>query len=144
MSGINKAILLGNVGKDPDIRHLDNGRSVAKFPLATTERYKNKEGERVEKTEWHNINIWSPLAEIVEKYVRKGSKLYLEGRIQTRNYEDASGNKKYFTEVEAREMLMLDSRAEGDTSYQSTSSSQSASSEASPPPVADDVDDLPF
>lgn len=144
MPGINKAILLGHVGKDPDIRHLDNGRAVAKFTLATTEQYKNREGERVEKTEWHNINMWSPLAEIVEKYVHKGSKLYLEGRIQTRNYEDASGNKKYFTEVEAREMIMLDNKAEGSSSYEPAASSSTTASEPAPPPVAEDADDLPF
>ena len=143
MSGVNKAILVGNVGKDPEVRHLDNGRSVAKFPLATTERYKNKEGERVERTEWHNINMWSPLAEIAEKYIRKGSKLYVEGRIQTRNYEDASGNKKYFTEVEVRDMIMLDSRGEGTSDYEPSSGASTTSPESAPP-VAEDEDDLPF
>ena len=141
MPGINKVILVGNVGKDPEIRHLETG-SVAKFPLATTERYKNKSGERVEKTEWHNISIWSPLSEIVEKYVHKGSRLYIEGRLQTRNYEDNAGNKRYFTEVVGRDMLMLDSKSESESSYSSPQSSTEATPEE--PPVADEADDLPF
>ena len=141
MPGINKVILVGNVGKDPEIRHIETG-SVAKFPLATTERYKNKAGERTEKTEWHNISIWSPLSEIVEKYVHKGSRLYIEGRLQTRSYEDSAGNKRYFTEIVGREMLMLDSRSDSDTPY----SSAQAPTEATPeePATADEADDLPF
>lgn len=107
MSGINKAILIGYVGKEPAVKHLDGGRAVARFTLATTERYKNRQGERIEKTEWHNIVLWTPLAEIVEKYVKSGHKLYLEGRILSRSYESDSGETRYITEIECREMLML-------------------------------------
>ena len=140
MSSINKAILVGNVGKDPEVRHLSNGRSLTKLSLATTERYKNKEGERVEKTEWHNVNFWSPLAEVVAQYVKKGSKLYVEGRIQTRNYEDDAGNKRYFTEIECREMVMLDSRGASGSSE----SVEEGAAPAAPPVSEEEADDLPF
>ena len=112
MAGVNKAILLGNVGKDPEVRYLDNQRAVAKCPLATTHVYKGRDGARVETTEWHNLVFWSPLAEIVEKYVKKGTRLYVEGRISTRSYDDREGNKRYITEIEAREMQMVSTRGE--------------------------------
>jgi single-strand DNA-binding protein len=106
MSGVNKVILVGNVGKDPEVRYLEGGLAMVKFTLATTESYKNKEGLKVDQTEWHNITMWNKLAEIAEKYVRKGNKLYIEGRIRTRSYGDEN-NKKYFTEIIAEEMVML-------------------------------------
>lgn len=106
MSGVNKVILVGNVGKDPEVKYLEGSVPVAKFPLATSETYKNKEGQRVEQTEWHNIVLWRGLAEVAEKYVRKGNKLYIEGKIRTRNYEE-NGVKKYFTEIIADSMTML-------------------------------------
>ena len=138
MLGINKVILVGNTGKDPEMRHLESGRACAKLTLATQERYKNREGERVEKTEWHNLVFWSPLAEIVEQYVQKGSKLYIEGKIRTRSYEDKQGEQRYITEVEVREMIMLDSRREGQTISPSTEA------KAPEPPIEEDADDLPF
>ncbi len=143
MSGINKVILIGHVGKEPEIRHVSNGRAVNKFSLATTERYKNKAGERVEKTEWHNITLWTPLAEIVDKYVRKGSKLYIEGRLRTHSYEDDAGAKRYFTEVEARELVMLDTKADSG-GVAPPDESASTTSQQAPPPVADEADNLPF
>ncbi len=106
MSGINKVILVGNVGKDPEIKYLDGGVAVARFSLATTESYKNKEGLKVETTEWHNIVMWRGLAEVAEKYVRKGKMLYIEGKIRTRQYGEEN-NKKYFTEIVVDEMKML-------------------------------------
>ncbi len=106
MSGINKVILVGNVGKDPEIKYLDGGVAVARFSLATTESYKNKEGLKVETTEWHNIVLWRGLAEVAEKYVRKGKMLYIEGKIRTRQYGEEN-NKKYFTEIVADQMTML-------------------------------------
>ena len=106
MSGVNKVILIGNVGKDPEVRYLEGGVAVAKFSLATTEVYKNKEGQKVETTEWHNIVMWRALAEIAEKWVRKGNKLYIEGKIRTRSYEQ-DGQKKWFTEIVADQMQML-------------------------------------
>lgn len=106
MSGVNKVILVGNVGKDPEVRYLEGGVAVARFPLATTEVYKNREGQKVEQTEWHNIVLWRGLAEIAEKYIRKGKQLYIEGRIRTRTYEE-NNVKKYFTEIQAEAMTML-------------------------------------
>ncbi len=106
MSGINKVILVGHVGKDPEVKYLDGGIAVAKFTLATTEYYKNKEGQKVDQTEWHNITLWRGLAEIAEKYVRKGKLLYIEGRLRTRQYGEEN-NRKYFTEIIADTMQML-------------------------------------
>ena len=106
MSGINKVILVGNVGKDPEVKYLEGGVAVARFSLATTETYKNKEGQKVDTTEWHNIVMWRGLAEIAEKYVRKGKMLYIEGKIRTRQYGEEN-NKKYFTEIVADQMTML-------------------------------------
>ena len=99
MSGVNKAILIGNLGKDPEIRHLEGNRSVANFPLATSETYKNRDGEKIETTEWHNIVLWNKLAEIAEKFLKKGDKLFIEGRIRTRKWEDKDGNTRYTTEI---------------------------------------------
>jgi single-strand DNA-binding protein len=110
MSGINKVILVGNLGKDPEVRHLEGGAVVAKFPLATSETYKTKEGQRVDQTEWHNIVMWRGLAESAEKYLRKGSLVYIEGKIRTRSWDDKDGHKRYMTEIVADTMTMLSSR----------------------------------
>ncbi len=104
---INKVILVGNVGKDPEIRYLEGGTAVCSFPLATSESYRNRDGEKVTNTEWHNIVLWRGLAEIAEKYVKKGSQLYIEGRIRTRSWDDKEGNKRYTTEIIADNMQML-------------------------------------
>lgn len=104
---INKVILVGHVGKDPEVRYIDNGTAVAQFSLATNETYKDKTGNRVEKTEWHNVVIWRGLAEVVEKYVKKGDQLYIEGKLRTRSYDDKDGNKRYVTEVVADNMHMM-------------------------------------
>ena len=106
MSGINKVILVGHLGKDPEVRHLDNNVSVASFPLATSETY-NKDGRRVEQTEWHNIVMWRGLADIAAKYLHKGKLVYIEGKIRTRNYEDKEGIKRYATEIVAESFTML-------------------------------------
>ena len=113
---INKVILVGNVGRDPEVRYLDSGVAVAKFPLATSETYTNKSGDRVTNTEWHNIVIWRKLAEVVEKYVHKGQQLYLEGKISNRSYEDKEGIKRYITEVVVDNMQMLGKKSDGDRS----------------------------
>jgi len=112
---VNKIILLGNVGKDPEVRYFDNGGAVANFTLATTERgYTAQNGTQVpDRTEWHNIVLWRGLAEIAEKYVKKGSKLYIDGKIRTRSYDDANGNKRYITEVWGDNMELLDRKQEG-------------------------------
>jgi len=104
---VNKAILVGNLGKDPDLRYTPSGTAVCTFSLATTERFKNKQGEQQDKTEWHNIVVWAGLAEICGKYLTKGKQIYIEGRIQNRSYDDRDGNKRYISEIVVNEMQML-------------------------------------
>ena len=99
MAGVNKVILVGNLGKDPEVRHLEGGAVVANFPLATTESYKDKAGQRNEQTEWHNIVVWRGLAEIAEKYLKKGMTIYIEGKLRTRSWDDKEGHKRYTTEI---------------------------------------------
>ncbi|MEA2106987.1 MAG: single-stranded DNA-binding protein [Bacteroidota bacterium] len=140
MMGVNKVILVGNVGKDPDVRHLDSGVSVASFPLATSETYRNKESQKVTNTEWHNIVVWRGLAEVVEKYVKKGDPLYLEGKIRTRSYDDKDGNKKYITEIVVDNMQMLGSKQSNDND--SSSEEKQPETDIETPPQEED--DLPF
>lgn len=104
---VNKVILVGNVGKDPETRYIDESTAITKFPMATSETYKNRAGERVSTTEWHNIVLWRGLAQVAEKYVKKGTQIYIEGRIKTRSYDDAEGNRKYITEIVGDQMQML-------------------------------------
>lgn len=111
---INKAILVGNLGADPEIRHTQSGTQVASFTVATTERFKGKDGQMQENTEWHRIVAWNRLAEIVGEYLHKGSRVYIEGKIQTRKWQDQSGNDRYTTEIIAREMKMLSPRGGSD------------------------------
>jgi len=118
---INKVILIGNLGKDPEIRHLESGVSVANYPIATSEVYKDrKTGEKVTQTEWHNIVLWRGLAEISEKYLKKGDKVYIEGKLRTRSWQDQEGNNRYTTEVIADNLTLLgknsDNRQENTTS----------------------------
>ncbi len=145
MSGVNKVILVGHVGKDPEVKYLEGGVAVAKFSLATTETYKNKEGQKVENTEWHNIVMWRALAELAEKYVRKGNLLYIEGRIKTRQYGEEN-NKKYFTEILTDNMTFLGSKKDGAGSSQSSSPADSGRTIDAPAPemAAGPTDDLPF
>ena len=103
-------ILIGNLGKDPEIRSLEGGVKVANFSLATTESYKGKNGEKVEQTEWHNIVLWRGLAEVAESYLKKGNSIFIEGKIKTRDWTDKDGNKRYTTEIVADNMVMLGSR----------------------------------
>lgn len=149
---VNKAILIGNVGKDPDVRYLDSGTPKCSFSLATSEVYKNKNGEKVTATEWHNIVLWRGLAEIAEKYVRKGSQIYIEGRIRTRSYDDKDGNKKYITEIVGDVLQLLGRRTDDVTSAPESSRSQESSgftetSQPSPENInseMNETDDLPF
>lgn len=145
---VNKVILLGNVGKDPEVRYLDTGVAVANLTLATTERgYKLKNGTEVpERTEWHNIVLWRGLAETAEKYVHKGDKLYIEGKIRTRNYDDQNGVKRYVTEIFADAMEMLSPKgqhAAGNTAKAATPATQTAPA-AQAKVTEDNMDDLPF
>jgi single-strand DNA-binding protein len=107
MSGVNKVILVGHLGADPTMRHTQSGTAVVQFNLATTERYNDRSGERQERTEWHRVVAWAKLAEICNQYLKKGKQVYIEGRLQTRQWEDQSGNKRYTTEVVANNMVML-------------------------------------
>src|SRR6266849_3738849 len=114
---INKVILVGNVGADPEVKYTPSGVPVGKFSIATNERFKNKSGEWQDRTEWHNIVAWQRLAEIIGEYVKKGSKIYIEGRIQTSSWDDKqSGEKKYRTEVIANDLVLLSGRGEGESS----------------------------
>lgn len=112
MSGVNKVILVGRLGKDPEVRHLESGAVVANFPMATSETYKDKNGNRQEQTEWHNIVLWRGLAEVAEKYLIKGKLVYIEGKLKTRNWQDKEGNTRYITDVVGDKMTMLGSKAD--------------------------------
>ncbi len=127
--GINKVILVGNVGKDPEIQYIREDVPVARFTLATSESYKDKDGNRQTKTEWHNIAIWRGLAKVVESYVKKGDMLYLEGKITNRTYEK-DGQTRYFTEIVANNMEMLGSRNRGDSAGMPQAQAQTAQSQA--------------
>jgi single-strand DNA-binding protein len=146
-SGVNKAILVGNLGSDPEIRSTGGGTPVANFTIATNESFKTRDGERSERTEWHKIVTFGKLAEICGQYLKKGKQVYVEGRIQTRQWEDRSGNKRYTTEIVCNQMVML-GRA-GDAPYSQPSELEEpmnvSGEDTSPAPSAvDDDDDLPF
>ncbi len=116
MIGVNKVILIGNLGKDPEVRHLENGRARTSFTLATSETYKNKAGEKITNTEWHNVVLWTPIAEIAEKYLNKGKKVYIEGKLSTRSYENKAGQTKHFTEVIGQNLVLLSNREDASAS----------------------------
>jgi single-strand DNA-binding protein len=152
---VNKVILLGNVGKDPEIRSTPSGTIVASFTLATSDRQKDAQGNWQDRTEWHNLVAFTRTAEIVRDYVKKGTKLYIEGKIQTRSWDDKeSGQKKYRTEIIVNELALLSGRDEGSSggSYSRPATSSAASFDQRPAPVANDYgpsteisdDDIPF
>ncbi len=113
MRGVNRVMLIGNLGKDPDIQFLEGNIAVAKFSLATTETYKDRSGKLISQTEWHTVVLWRGLAELAQKYLHRGSLVYIEGRLKTRSWEDKDGNKKFATEVVGDNLIMLDKRNEG-------------------------------
>ena len=121
MSGVNKVILIENLGKDPEVRYLDNGVAVANLSLATSENYKNKQGERVTQTEWHDVVLWRGLAEVAEKYLKKGSSVYVEGKLRTNKWVDKDENTRYKTEVLADKLTMLGRSQNQEQSTESTS-----------------------
>lgn len=143
---INKVILIGNLGQDPELRHTGNGTAVCNLRLATNESYKDQDGQLVEKTEWHSLVAWSRLAEICAEYLRKGSRVYFEGSLQTRSWEDRDGNTRYTTEIKVREMMMLDNRETNGTSEASTAQRPRATevAETTPSGTFAPDDDLPF
>ena len=144
MAGVNKVILVGNLGKDPEVRYLDSGVAVANFTLATTENYKNKQGERVSQTEWHNIVLWRGLAEVAEKWLKKGSSIYVEGKIRNRKWEDKDGNTRYNTEVLADNMTMLGTRNSSTALDSKVDNSNNSSEKSLNGNELDNSDDLPF
>jgi single-strand DNA-binding protein len=142
MSGINKVILIGNLGKDPEVRSLEGGVKVAKFPLATSESYKNKDGQRIDSTEWHNVVMWRGLADVAERFLKKGSQVYIEGKIKSRSWDDKDGTKRYATDIVADNMTMLGRRSE-ESSPVETMKAESPN-EPLPQEPAGGSDDLPF
>lgn len=157
MASVNKVILIGNLGKDPEVRHLEGGIAVARFPIATSETFKDKSGQKQERTEWHNIVVWRGLAEVAEKYLRKGNSVYIEGKLRTNNYQDKEGIQRYSTEIVADNMTMLGGRndagssGEGGGHYQASSAPASSSSGGNAGSTGnasafqnDEPDDLPF
>jgi single-strand DNA-binding protein len=145
MAGVNKVILIGNLGKDPEVRHLEGGTTVANFPLATTETYKDKTGNRQEQTEWHNIVLWRSLADVAEKYLKKGMQIYVEGKLRTRSWEDKEGHKRYTTEVVAETFTMLGSRKKEEENTNNTNQQQqNTTTTGSNSPIGSGSDDLPF
>ena len=149
MSGINKVILVGHLGRDPEIRTFESGSKRASFSLATTEYRKDKDGNRIEQTEWHNIVMWRNLAELAEKYLTKGKLIYVEGRLRTRNWDDANGVKHYITEVDANTFTFL-SPKESDSPTVAQVPNQTVAPQPQPlppePPVPEEnfSDDLPL
>ena len=147
---INKVILIGNVGKDPEVHVIDNDVSVARFPFATSETYRKKDGEKVTTTEWHNIVAWRHLAELCEKWINKGQQLYIEGKIQTRSYDDKSGDKRYVTDIIAYKIQMLgkkdlnESVSSSDQSHSESSSGSNIPAKNSGLPNDEEFEDLPF
>lgn len=153
---VNKVILVGNVGKDPEVRHFENDGAVANFPLATSERgYTTRNGQEIpERTEWHNIVVWRGLAKVVESYVKKGTQVYIEGKLRTRSYDDKDGVKRYTTEIYADSLQLLGRRTDNATGPMDPTGSQpmnnGSTQPISSPPQNDDflkedeTDDLPF
>jgi single-strand DNA-binding protein len=147
MAGLNKVMLIGNLGKDPEVKTLDNGAKIATFPLATSETYKDKEGNRQTRTEWHNLVLWRGLADIAESYLHKGSQVYIEGRLSTRKWEDKEGNTRYTTEVIGDNLVLL-SRANDQQQGGMGASTGGFSAPVSRPAIEEmgggPEDDLPF
>lgn len=139
---VNKVILLGRLGQDPELKYTPSGAAVTNFNIATNEIWKDNDGNKKERTEWHRIVLWRRLAEIAGEYLKKGSKIYVEGRLQTRSWEDKDGIKRYITEVVGDTLTMLDSKSEGGT--RATEPAAPAEMEAPSPASSDQEDDLPF
>jgi single-strand DNA-binding protein len=141
-NSVNKVILVGRLGKDPEVKYTQGGTPVAKFTLATNEVWKDQNGEKQERTEWHNIVAWTKLAEICGQYLNKGSRVYIEGRIQTRSWEDKEGNKRYTTEIRADNMVMLSGRPDEARPEKSAAAAASSDGGSVEPEITDD--DIPF
>jgi len=145
MRGVNRVMLIGNLGKDPDMQFLEGNIAVAKFSLATTETYKDRSGKLISQTEWHTVVLWRGLAELAQKYLHKGSLVYIEGRLKTRSWEDKEGNKKFATEVVGDNLIMLDKRSDGSQPGHGFEGMEGPDGEAGLPPHPDEgTERLPF
>jgi len=149
MRGVNRVMLIGNLGKDPDVQYLEGNIAVAKFPLATTETYKDRAGKLISQTEWHTVVSWRGLAELAQKYLHKGSLIYVEGRLRTRSWDDREGNKKFATEIVGDNLIMLDKRNDGSTGYHAPGATGHEAGDpfagGEIPPIADEpAEGLPF
>ena len=141
---LNKVLIIGNLGKDPEVRFTPGGRAVARFPVATSEVWSDQEGQRQERTEWHNVVVWGKQAETCGQYLSKGRQVFLEGSIRSRQYDDKDGNKRYITEVIAQRVQFLGSRGEGAGAGAGRGAGGGGgAADAPPPPMAED-DDIPF
>ena len=143
MQGVNKVILIGNLGSDPEIRHLPSGSVVATFNIATTESYTNSKGEKVKQTEWHRIELWEGLAKIAEQYLRKGNPVYIEGKIKTDTWQDKEGNSKSQTKIRGLSMTLLGARGASAESEPAVNSNTGKTQEP-PVDITEGNDDLPF
>jgi|TARA_B110000459_G_C16624235_1_gene503943 single-strand DNA-binding protein len=153
MAGINKVILVGNLGKDPEVRYLEGGTAVANFPIATSETFKDRtSGDKKTNTEWHNIVAWRGLAEIAEKYLKKGSQIYLEGKLRTRQWQDKDGNNRYTSEIVADNLQMLGRKDDSSNPVTMAPTNVTTNASVKETPTApseidkstNEVDDLPF
>lgn len=147
MRGVNKVTLIGNLGKDPDLQYLEGNIAVAKFPLATTETFKDKTGNLVSQTEWHTVVLWRGLAELAQKYLHKGSLVYIEGRLRTRSWEDKDKNRRFSTEIVGDNLVMLDKRREGGEDAPAIDNANTAGDSFSESDLSfnpGDKDNLPF
>ncbi|PZX58265.1 single-strand DNA-binding protein [Algoriphagus ratkowskyi] len=155
MAGVNKVILVGNLGSDPEIKYLEGDNAVANFSIATTEAYKNRNGERVEQTEWHDLEMWGAQAKIAEQYLKKGSQIYVEGKLKTDKWQDEQGQNRYRTKIRVLSFTMLGGKPDGATSGSPSATPQAtqqkpASAAPTAAPKAQEMvtdaedDDLPF
>jgi single-strand DNA-binding protein len=149
MRGVNRVMLIGNLGKDPDVQYLEGNIAVAKFPLATTETYKDRAGKLISQTEWHTVVLWRGLAELAQKYLHKGSLIYVEGRLRTRSWEDKEGNRKFATEVVGDNLIMLDKRTDSGVhgtppGHEGAGGSEGVGNEDVPPTGGGPTEELPF
>jgi single-strand DNA-binding protein len=138
MASVNKAIIIGNLGADPELRYTPSGQAVTSFSVATTDRYKDKSGTQQSRTEWHNVVLWGRLAEIARDYLKKGNPVYIEGRIQYRSYDDKEGIKRYRTEIVGQSLQLLGGKPSGDSAH------GEPSTDVPEPQMPADDDDLPF
>ena len=146
MRGVNRVMLIGNLGKDPDVQFLEGNIGVAKFPLATTETFKDRSGRLISQTEWHTVVLWRGLAELAQKYLHKGSLVYIEGRLRTRSWEDKEANRKFATEVVGDNLIMLDKRTDNGAGHHGAGTTQADTpvEGVNPLPPVNEDEDLSF